>query len=367
MEASDEHVGAVGGADIDLRSAELFAASAFLQSNGPPPKMPWEMHYEERRRHSKDPRIMKQLAEEDQWVGTSCSSIWKKIRVFALPKNDWIFSREQFLQFLTSNGVKGPQFMAKVVQVFDPLASGVINGLVMCKQLHLALTTTPLCEKIARHCFERFDRPIGSENISLLELKKCKLLTPQEVAARSVKKGKKGPATTFSSGAGREAMMSGARYENVDGLKRLVLAPLLSSSALLSSGIGSDGLDVPPRGPEDDSAEASAAVQDRPITFPEFLVLFTDEHNGDWIGSFIVSIMECCVKYCIPPAGTLPLIALRWLRSIEPLPVSNDMYDSDVVLLREIEATGIDPTMQSKDKKKKKGGGGGGGGGGKKK
>lgn len=357
MEGNDDN--AATGGDLDLRSTELYAASTFLKSSGPPPKMPWEMHYEERRRHSKDPRIMKQLAEEDQWVGTSCSSLWRKIRVFALPKNDWIFSREQFLQFLTSNGVKGPQFMAKVVQVFDPSATGIINGLVMCKQLHLALTTKPLSDKIAHHCFERFDRPIGSENISLQELKKCKLLTPQEVAARSVKKGKKSPSSTFSGGGGREAMMSGARYENVDGLKRLVLAPLLSSSVLLSSGIGS-GVGMPPNHNDDDpDPEASTAVQDRPITFPEFLAFFTDERNGEWIGSFVVPIMECCVKYCIPPAGALPLIALRWLRSIEPLPVSNDMYDSDVMLLREIEATGIDPTMQSKEKKKKKGGGGG--------
>lgn len=342
---------------LDLHTTELFAASTFLKPNGPPPTMPWEMAYEERRRHSKDPRVMKQLAEEDQWKGTSCSAIWKKLRVFALPKNDWIFTSDLFLQFLTVNSVKGTQFMAKVLQVFDPSASGLINGLVVCKQLHLALTTQPLCERIAHHCFERFDRLIGDDHISLKYLKKCKLMTPHEIAARSQRKGgKKGGSTGGISGGGqvRETMVSGARYDNVEGLKRLMMgaSSSQSSSAVLSpTSEHNDDEDA-----RDENKLLEREVEDQEIPFSLFLGFFLDERNGDWIGSFIVPILECCVKYCIPPAGTLPLIPLRWLRSIEPLPATNAMYDSDVMMLREIELTGIDPTQQSKDKKKKKGG-----------
>lgn len=429
-----------------LAATETDIAAAMLRPQVLP-KMPWEMNLDERRKVSCDPRIVKQVAQEAQWDNTVCSGIWQRVRQFALPKNDWMLNKEQFTQLLLANGAKGAHFCEKIFQVYDSLHNtGLINGLYVCKILHLALTTPPHNALFIRHCFERFDKPLQSTAIPVEDLMNCMLLRDDEIVKSKGKKSKKGGGGGGSGAMGErgkkpEAMVCGARYEMVEGLKQIVQqeidkinhppqstllphiaigSPLFgqtqnpsffasqstlggalvnsmnnslpnlphhhSSSSLTPSsspqkqaaapgssstgsnpaasivavplpnaaagGSGSPSSALPPLVGNPMATQLPAA-----ISFDDFARFMSDGANGAWIGNFFTALMECSAKYFSPPNGMLPLLPLRWVTAMEPLPAVGEMYDADIWLLRDMEAN-YDPNAKKRGKKGKGGGGG---------
>jgi hypothetical protein len=285
----------------------------------PVPKLPWEMDLEERRRASKDPRIMKQVREEDQWIGTSCSGLWKLLRPYAKPIADWKINYEQMGQFFASLEVKSVTFAGRVIEVFDPKATGSINALILCKCFLMLLDPShEYCDMFVRHCFDRFDRQSLDECIRKKDILQANLKPPQDPSAAAVSKKKKKKGDTDPRPA---TMVSGATYGNVMGLRALLPGMLTND--------------------------------DTRIEFSEFRSVFLNPNNGDWVGTFAVALFEAAVKYCAAPYGRLPTIPLRWLNLIEPLPFTSLMHDADIALLREIEISGIDPRA-TKEKKKKR-------------
>ena len=287
----------------------------------PLPKLPWEMDLDERRRASKDPRIMKQVREEDQWLDTSCSGLWKLLRAHARPIADWKLNYELLCAFFSSLDVRGATFPAKVMQVFDPNGTGTVNALIICKSFLMMLDPShELCEALVRHCFDRFDRPATQDAINKKDILKANLRPPPDpaVAAKAGGGGKKKKA---DSDPRPLTMVSGATYLNVEGLKKLLVDFQTKDEFL--------------------------------IEYLEFRKLFLNRQNGEWVGSFAVALFEVAAKYCTAPEGRLPTIPLRWLNTIEPVPFSDVMHDADIVLLKEIEITGVDPRA-NKDKKKKR-------------
>ena len=279
--------------------------------------VPWELSWEERRRLSRDPRIVKQVADEDQWERTVVSGLWKRLRVYCLPRHDWRMDKEAFAQFAAASGVRTKHFVDKLFEVFDHDNTGFINGLVLTKVLEIALTDPMLGERFARHCFDRFDRSIGSDEISVSQLMSTQLRNPDDVVEAKGKKKNHREAP--------ECTINGARYHSVEGLKQLVqTAPQLQGA--------------------------------QTITFSAFRELFTDPSNGEWVGTFVLHLLECAAKYFSPPAGRLPTVPLRWLQTTEPVPPTEDVFDADIILLREVESAGIDPNAQDKKKKKGKSG-----------
>lgn len=291
-----------------------------------PEKMPWEMTLEERRRASKDPRIRKQVADEDQWNGTVVQGVWRKIRQFAMPTKNWVMSPDDFRAMLNANGIEGRHMQEKLLVTFDPRKEGRYNGLVVCKIMEIALNPAgKFCEDFVRHCFNQFDRANPHDEFLEREvLQRVKLQNPAELAAG----GKKGSGSggKRSGGSLPLTMLSGATFDMVEGLKQCW------------------------------DAGTIVTVRDTVITYGEFRHGFLDPINAAWVASFFTCFLEVAASKFAPPNGTLPLVPLRWLVTTEPVDSSEEMADADVLLLREIEELGVDPLSPKKDKKK--GGGG---------
>jgi hypothetical protein len=311
--------GSPAGAAVTVTAARPVQANDHFLFPEPLPKLPWEMDLEERRRASKDPRIMKQIREEDEWLGTSCSGLWKLFRTYAKPIADWKINHEQLTLCFTTLGVRSATFANRVIEVFDPNFAGSVNALIICKIFSILLDAThEYCDFFVRHCYDRFDRISMEDCIRKKTIMTADLRPPEDAVLNAGKKKKKKKGDTDPRLA---TMVSGATYDNVRAFKELLPTVI--------------------------------TVDDTRVEYAEFKVFFLDPKNGDFVGTFAVALFEAAVKYCAPPYGRLPTIPLRWLNLIEPLPFSPVMHDADIALLKEIEITGIDPRAQ-KDKKKKR-------------
>lgn len=290
------------------------------------PKLPWEMFLDERRRVSRNPRIMKQVLEEDQWLGTSCSGLWKLMAPHAKSINDWKMNYEQVDTFFSELGVKGTHFVPRVIEVFDPTAQGFLNALILCKLFLMVLTPAhEMCEFFVAHCFSRFDRQPDTDVIIKKSLFTAVLRPPLDRNSAEFKNSisKKKKSKKGDNDPRPVSLNSGATWGNVDGLKTLLPTITLKNELV--------------------------------IDYAEFRTLFLNPNNGEWVGTFALSLFECGSKYFTAPYGRLPCIPLRWLNTIEPIPFGDVIHDADIVLLKEIEISGIDPKVGAMDKKKKKG------------
>ena len=221
----------------------------------PLPKMPWEMEYEERRHNSKDPRIQKQLAESRQWQNTCMEGIWDRLLCFTSPDSDWNMTQDDFRNWLSYEGIRSSFLKEKLLLIFDPPQSDVgsrgaipsmkkcYNALKVCKVLEAALLTYPYQDLFIQHCYERFDRPVGTDRVSqslimatqLRETNGTSLPAPGAGRAAVVGpfdddtnpfkvKGKKGASKKRRSVGGlKTTMASGASYRMVEALKAIIV------------------------------------------------------------------------------------------------------------------------------------------------
>ena len=331
---ADEPSSFTGAPPCILSSTDPFTSRQHM------PKMPWEMSLDERRRTSKDPRIAKQVADEDQWNGTVVQGLWKKFRPYSTPQNDWIISRDAFSEYLRASvGLESEYLVQHLHSIFDPREEKQYNGLVLCKMFQIALTTQPTQDQILSHCFDKFDRPIGSNILSKKMIMGCTLQSRAGVDKKKNKNPskKKGGASVIPF-----TMCSGADYDCVEGLKRILRRSEKEMMTTSQQAVDSS----PPCG------AATRSGTDDDISFDQFKMMCLDPQNGDWVSTFQLALFECAAKYFCPPCGKLPLVALRWLNTITPIPLSDEIYDADIVLLREIEVLGCDPSFVKKDKKK---------------
>lgn len=274
--------------------------------------MPWEMTFEERKKTSHDPRIMKQVADEAQWSNTIVVELWKKLRKHALPHKHWLLTYDEVGALLRDNGLASAYLCAKLCAMFDAKKEGFLHGLILCKVLELALTTPEHQSNFIRHCFNRFDRPAGVDHLSLDMIRHCELANPLDV----VKKGGKPVKSPFPS-----TQRAGANYEMLTGLQHILetFQP-----------------EVPHR-----------------LSFEEFKALFVHPENVVWVGAFLGPLLEALASFFAPPHGQLPHLSLRWLNTTKPVESEDAMYDADTLLLRELELSGgVDPFVKKKKEKK---------------
>jgi hypothetical protein len=276
------------------------------------PPLPWEMGFTDRKRQSKDPRMMKHTTDEAQWDATMMRDVWKRIRQHALPLSDWYMDPEQAAGLFRASGVSNEPLCRKLVAVFDPKETGTINGLVLCKQLQLGLQQEPYQNRLVSHCFNKFDRPPVADEIHLYPVFAVALQNPADAAV--AKRGTKKSTLPL-------ALVAGANYEQVSAFRVLT-----------------DALQT-----------ATPGV----VTFGEFKAAFLDPENAFFVGTFIGGLFECAAALYTPPLGALPTVALRWLVTATPVPASTQLFDADVLLLREAEIAGGDAVVKKKAKKAK--------------
>ena len=276
--------------------------------------MPWEMTVEMRKRQSKDPRIQKQVADEAQWDNTIVSGVWQSIRKVAKPAKDFVMDREEMLQLLTSCGICSVHLSNKLLATLDPKKKACYNGLVLCKLIEMSLLSPKTQDAFVRHAFNKFDRPALSDAIRKDDIRKCELQCPADSKA-SKKSGARKKSTLPLT------QKSGATYEMVMGL-RTIFSTLVTQDA-------------------------------SQLAYEEFKQCFLQPENAWWTQSFMGAFFECMAAYYAPPLGELPIVPLRWLNTIEPIQEVKELYDADVLLLREIEELGYDPFVGAQNKKKK--------------
>lgn len=280
----------------------------------PPPPMPWELSFDERKRISHDPKFMKQVADEAQWKDSIVAGIWQRIRRHSLPHKAWLMTHEEMTALLNENGITSSHLSKKLCAIFDAKKEMTINGLIVCKVVEISLTNQRYQANFLRHCFDKFDRPPCTEEIDLDIIRTVQLANPADFVKKGSKKGKSIlPLAT----------KSGATHEMVSGLKAIT--------------------------------DVFRTENPHRMTYDEFRCVFLDPDNVSWVGSFLGAILEGIAAFFAPPVGSMPYLPLRWLATTAPLETEDEMYDADVILLREIEANGgIDPNAKKKKAPKEK-------------
>lgn len=272
----------------------------------PPSEMPWEMKFAERKKLSKDPRMVKHTADAAQWDGTIVGGIWKHIEKHALAINDWMMNAEQFAGLMRSWNINSEHLQRKLREMIGYNADGNVNGLVVCKYLELLLTSPQYKDIIAAHCYNLFDRP--DDVVVPAVVANCQLAPPPDPNAKKAGRAKKSTLPT--------QMKAGAMFHHVEALK-----------VVLSS--------IPLKDPEQ-------------LTLEEFAKAFYDLDNVFLVTACAQQVLEVLASRCCPPHGQMPLLSMRWLKTVEPVQAGGDMYDADISLLREMELAGGDAVKSKK-------------------
>eukprot|EP00744_Colponema_vietnamica_P012986 GILI01018217.1.p1 GENE.GILI01018217.1~~GILI01018217.1.p1 ORF type:complete len:477 (-),score=54.10 GILI01018217.1:52-1461(-) len=416
------------------------------------PTLPWELSIEERQRISKDPRIMKQMSDIDRWDNTPLKCIWQRMRQFATAKNDWLMTGDEVAAWLKFEGIQSEMVVDRLLDIFYPKESGTMmaiaettangiaspsspvtsgttlvsppttaskqsgqassqqvknraeirredhrkkqyNGIILCKYLELGVTTRPYSDLFIQHCFDQFDRPLGSVRLSKDLILRSTIKAPQvkKKKGQSPVEGQRSTSNTpprtstprRGKSKGPVKMGSGATYQMIEPLKLLIergefdvstksrLPPLSVpkqedkgmplavghsphfAHETLQSMNKQYSTTTPIVG---DNADGELPPNARPIgpddiTFEMFRSAFLDPRNSEWAATFTLPLLECSLKYFCAPAGELPLVSLKWLKEISAVPVSEVQYDADAALLKEIEDLGHDPWAQPKKKR----------------
>jgi len=273
----------------------------------PPPPLPWERPFLERKALSKDPRMAKQCRDEAQWKGTMVEGVWQEIRKFAPATADWYMNKAQMGELFTFWGLGAGHLLDKIFGLLAQPESGsrggppnTVNGLVLCKYIELVLGHPEHREVLLRHCYSLFDKRDGVVSVPLIEA--AELVDPAaEAAAGKKAKKKKGSGAPTT-------MKCGAAARHVNAMKVMVSAIRRADPDL--------------------------------VTYEEFAAVAFEPEHAYFVAACAPQVVEVIGSRCAPPLGTLPLLSMRWLATAEPVPAGDVMYDADIALLRVLEAAG---------------------------
>lgn len=279
------------------------------------------------------------------------------------------------------------------------------NAIILCKYLELGITTRPYSDLFIQHCFDQFDRPLGTVRLSKTMIFQSNIKTPvvgkkskgSAIPKSSSTNSASPPSSPNTPRKGKKSkgplkMGSGATYPMIEPLKRLIemgefdiTQPSRNPTAKLPAindiikkvsdrplamghsptfikeelqAMKKNYDTLPPPEPQSSLEGTSAQTNSLPITadditYEMFRAAFLDPRNSEWVAAFTLPLLECCLKYFSPPAGALPLVSLKWLKDISAVPVSEVQHDADSALLREIEELGYDPWAAPKKKRSK--------------
>ncbi|RHW66953.1 hypothetical protein DPX39_000067600 [Trypanosoma brucei equiperdum] len=246
---------------------------------------PWYLGYEERRRLTRDPRVVRQLELEDEWKDTCLEGVWMGFRRFARPLNDFKITEACFHEYLSFVGISNEYLRNRITSLFRLENSAEIDCLRVCKVLFTGLTEESTSSKFLDHCF----RCIPSNPVS------------GDVEVDIVKKACEAQHTITD-----KKFPTELRIQQLEGVLRYF----------------------------NEAEEPNFNLE----TFKD---LFFHPDWCLWASSFIKCIYEAAAKYFSAPNGILPPVPLRWIKAAEPLPFDrNDIYDADALLLRNVEILG---------------------------
>ncbi|EKF30682.1 hypothetical protein MOQ_005500 [Trypanosoma cruzi marinkellei] len=261
---------------------------AFLQNASQKEPQPWDMGYEERRRATHEPRVIRQLELEDEWKGSCMEGIWNGMRRFALPMDDYKVSEACFYEYLASVGINSVFLGNKLYGIFRLDKSPEVDFLRVCKAIHLGLTDSSTSFKFLEHCYKSLPISPISEELERTTVIKVSELQRHKKDQRIV-----------------AAAAAELRLQQLEGILQYY-------------------------------EETGEAIFD----IGAFCSLFFEEKWRYWAGSFIKQLLEAAAKYFSFPYGVFPTIPLRWTRTTEPLPYDrNALHDADSLLLRNVELT----------------------------
>ncbi|KAH9601528.1 hypothetical protein LSM04_003384 [Trypanosoma melophagium] len=272
---------------------------AFIQNASQKGPEPWDMSYEERRRLTLEPRVLRQLELEDEWKDTCMEGIWNGMRRFARPMEDYKLSESRFYDYLLSIGISSEYLKFRLFQLFRVDTSAEVDCLRVCKALYMGLTDESTSLNFLTHCYKSLPcSPITGEVEHFVVLKafEQQRRTKEQKTSTDLRKQQLEGVLSF--------------YEDSDG-----------------------------------------AVFD----IDAFKSLFFETGRNLWASSFVKPIFEAAAKYFSSPYGSFPIIPLRWRKMAEPLPYSRDVvYDADSLLLQNVELTGKDNIdMKQKGKRRR--------------
>ncbi|RNE97340.1 hypothetical protein TraAM80_09372 [Trypanosoma rangeli] len=272
----------------------------FLQEAAQKGPQPLDMDYEERRRMTHEPRVRRQLELEDQWKGTFMEGIWKGMRRFARPVDDYKVSENRFYEYLVSVGISSEFLGNKLYKVFQSEACPEVDFLRVCKAIHLGLTEIGTSFKFLEHCYKSLAQgPVSEELDCATVMRACELqrrMNAQKTASTALE----------------------LKLQQLEGVLQYF----------------------------EETGETS-------VDIGVFRFMFFEERWRYWAGTFIKPLLEAAAKYFSFPYGVFPTIPLRWTKTTEPLSYdSHEVYDADSLLLRNVELTGGDNTIKKKKSRK---------------
>ena len=128
----------------------------------PPEKQTWELAYDDRKKRALDPKVRKQICDEEHFVGTNVSAVWERVRQHCAP-GTWTLTHQAFQQFCRSSGLTSEYLAKRLVGIFDKDKTGAIHGLVFLKHLH-TMINDPSVDHFVNTAFELFERRPGYDD-----------------------------------------------------------------------------------------------------------------------------------------------------------------------------------------------------------
>ncbi|KEG14400.1 hypothetical protein DQ04_00491200 [Trypanosoma grayi] len=270
---------------------------AFLENARQSGPQPWDMSYEDGRRMTRDPRVLRQLQLEDEWKDTCMEGIWAGMRRIARPVENFKVSESRFYEYLSSIGISSEHLKCRLFEVFRSDTCAEVDCLRTCKAIHMGLTNECTSSNFLEHCYKCLPFSLSSGEVEI-------------------------PAVM------RELELQ----RRVKDQKTSVILRVQQLEGVLSF-----------------CEEAEETI----LSMENFMILFFDEAWCLWASSFVKQIFEAAAKYFRSPYGVFPTIPLRWTLTTEPLPYDrHTIYDANSLLLRNIELTGRENADGSQKKRR---------------
>eukprot|EP01060_Flectonema_neradi_P018522 TRINITY_DN25393_c0_g1_i1.p1 TRINITY_DN25393_c0_g1~~TRINITY_DN25393_c0_g1_i1.p1 ORF type:complete len:302 (+),score=50.50 TRINITY_DN25393_c0_g1_i1:33-908(+) len=273
----------------------------------PPEKQIWELSYENRRRIAKDPRIQKQLQDDEQFEGMNIENIWCKLKEHTGDNRE--MTHADFGQFLRLNQLTSDHLIRKLTKIFDKDNNGTINSILLCRYLHI-IVNDPAEPLFCETAFECYDRPPLEDEISTNYFTSVlKLQDPNSQPTKKSKKKQSDNTQVERQGDVTYAIQEASR-------KCLKLYP------------------------RPDPTSVSVA---------DFRRWW--QRDAELVAAFTRTIFEVIAS--VYSSKELPKLPNSFFKSLQP--VSEQPFcDADWWLLKEYEKRGINPITESKKKGKKK-------------
>ena len=129
----------------------------------PPEKQIWELGIEERKKLAKDPKVKKQVLDEDQFAGTNIEVVWQRVRGVCSSLDGWQMTQQSFVTLCRAHGLTNEYLQKRLITIFDKDKSGCINGVLFTKHLYTAIND-PACDLFVNAAFDIFDREFGNDD-----------------------------------------------------------------------------------------------------------------------------------------------------------------------------------------------------------